>query len=650
MQHAITDDLQALLATLPPGIHDAVNRLDNRSELLEIVMDLGRYAEGRFPDGEVILSTQPVTNADLDYVAERIGEFGDDNRAGIERTLHRISAIRNRKGKIIGLTCRIGRAVLGSIALIRDIVEQGQSILILGRPGVGKTTLLREIARVLADEANKRVVIVDTSNEIAGDGDIPHPGIGRARRMQVARTAEQHAVMIEAVENHMPQVIVIDEIGTELEAAAARTIAERGVQLVATAHGNSLGNLLVNPTLSDLVGGIQTVTLGDEEARRRHTQKSILERKSPPTFDVVVEQQSWQELVVHRDVADTVDSMLRGQVVVAEERTRDEESGRVSVRRVSAGGMDVPTWGVGGGFGSMRPIEPGTFDRGERGERYDRNNRGEWNQFRQVSGGQQGPRGGGGANSTDRFRSRSSASTQMRTLAPTGTAPADVERSTPTALITADRPVVTGSLYQPVQTVQTAQPVQSATAVVANDDDRDDKRQLILKTLRVYPFGVNRDRLAESARQLRVPIILTNREDEADAVITLKNYYKRQPERLQQAEQEQKLIIILKNNTVAQMQHALAHIFDIPEVDPARDDEDGSGEESGSDNDTTRALLETEDAIHQLLNKGLTTAELAPANAYVRRLQHQMATRYNLNSRSRGKEPYRRVKIFRTRE
>jgi len=273
MQHVITDDLEALLAALPPDIHNAVNRLDNRSELLEIVMDLGRLPEGRFPEGEVILSTTPVTYADLEYVVERIGEFGDDNRAGIERTLHRISAIRNRKGRIVGLTCRIGRAVLGSIALIRDIVEQGQSILILGRPGVGKTTLLREVARVLADETNKRVVVVDTSNEIAGDGDIPHPGIGRARRMQVARTAEQHAVMIEAVENHMPQVIVIDEIGTELEAAAARTIAERGVQLVATAHGNELGNLLVNPTLSDLVGGIQTVTLGDEEARRRHTQK-----------------------------------------------------------------------------------------------------------------------------------------------------------------------------------------------------------------------------------------------------------------------------------------------------------------------------------------------------------------------------------------
>ena len=191
----------------------------------------------------------------------------------------------------------------GTVALIRDVIEQGQSLLILGRPGVGKTTLLREAARVLADDLGKRVVVVDTSNEIAGDGDIPHPGIGRARRMQVARPAEQHQVMIEAVENHMPEVIIIDEIGTELEAAAARTIAERGVQLVGTAHGRTLDNLVVNPTLSDLVGGTQTVTLGDEEARRRGTQKTVVERKAPPTFDVLVEQRSWREVVVVADVA-----------------------------------------------------------------------------------------------------------------------------------------------------------------------------------------------------------------------------------------------------------------------------------------------------------------------------------------------------------
>jgi stage III sporulation protein SpoIIIAA len=612
MQHAITDDLEALLVTLPPAIHDAVNQLENRNELLEIVMDLGRLPEGRFPDGEVILSTQPVAESDLEYVVGRIGEFGDDNRAGIERTLHRISALRNRKGKVVGLTCRIGRAVLGSIALIRDIVEQGQSILILGRPGVGKTTLLREIARVLADEANKRVVVVDTSNEIAGDGDIPHPGIGRARRMQVARTAEQHAVMIEAVENHMPQVIVIDEIGTELEAAAARTIAERGVQLVATAHGNSLGNLLVNPTLSDLVGGIQTVTLGDEEARRRHTQKSILERKAPPTFDVVVEQQSWQELIVHRDVADTVDCMLRGQAILAEERTRDEESGHVSARRITTGGMDVPTWGV-QGFG----ITARTFERS--GNERD----GGWsgNPVRRM--------GNGG----ERVRGRGQAQYQMRALAPTGTAPGDARAQSSADVVTLERSIpVEEGIYTP----------QGQAEQVP-----------IMKTLRVYPLGVSRDRLVESAHQLRVPIIIAKSQADADAVITSKNYYRRQPERLHEAEQDQKTIIILKSNTIAQMQHALARIFNLPadrlpgEVDAGSSEEN---EEAANSDDTTKALLETEDAIHQVLNKGLTTAELAPANAYVRRLQHQMATRYNLSSRSRGKEPFRRVKIFRTRD
>ena len=610
MQNMITDDLEALLVTLPPGIHDAVNRLENRSELLEIVMDLGRLPEARFPEGEVILSNQPVTYADLEYVVERIGEFGDDNRAGIERTLHRISALRNRKGRVVGLTCRIGRAVLGSIALIRDIVEQGQSILILGRPGVGKTTLLREIARVLADEANKRVVVVDTSNEIAGDGDIPHPGIGRARRMQVARTVEQHAVMIEAVENHMPEVIVIDEIGTELEAAAARTIAERGVQLVATAHGNSLSNLLVNPTLSDLVGGIQTVTLGDEEARRRHTQKSILERKAPPTFDVVVEQQSWQELVVHRDVADTVDSMLRGQSFVAEERTRDEEIGRVTARRITSGGMDVPTWGIEGFGVSSYPASH--IDRTDAS----------LSSVRRM--GPQGPRGNGGGGNG---RSQVQPQVQVRALAPTGTAPGD-QRHNAAALVAVNRPMLEEGIYQ------------------AGEEE---EQLPIHKTLRVYPFGVSRDRLAESARQLRVPIIVTNNQADADAVVTLKNYYHRQPERLQQAEEDRKLIIILKNNTVAQMQHALARIFDIPVENPPEEQEGSSTGDAPSD-PTTQALLETEDAIHQVLNKGLTTAELAPANAYIRKLQHQMATRYNLGSRSRGKEPYRRVKIFRQRD
>lgn len=317
----IADDLDLMLAVLPERIRLSLEQLDRASDLIEIVMDLGRLPEARFTDGEIYLSTEETTREDLRHVIENIGDFGADNRAGIERTLHRISAIRNRKGAVIGLTCRVGRAVFGVIDIIRDIVTSGASILLLGRPGVGKTTLLREAARVLSDE--KRVVIVDTSNEIAGDGDIPHPSIGRARRMQVATPTLQHEVMIEAVENHMPEAIVIDEIGRELEAIAARTIAERGVQLIGTAHGNTLENLLMNPTLSDLVGGIDTVTLSDEEARRRGTQKTVLERKAPPTFDVLIEIQGRQRMIVHHNVAEAVDSLLRGWTLSPEVRYVD---------------------------------------------------------------------------------------------------------------------------------------------------------------------------------------------------------------------------------------------------------------------------------------------------------------------------------------
>src|SRR5437667_3534934 len=319
------DDLDVLLAALPPEIVDAVHALPYKEALIEVVLDLGRRPEARFPNSEVTLLDREIDESDIAYVVDHIGTFGDDNRAGIERTLHRISAIRNRSGKIVGLTCRIGRAVYGTIEIIEDFVESGKSILIMGRPGIGKTTMLREAARVLADDFDQRVVVVDTSNEIAGDGDIPHPAIGKARRMQVRTPSLQHEVMIEAVENHMPQVIVIDEIGTELEAAAARTIAERGVQLIGTAHGNNLDNLMLNPTLSDLIGGIQSVTLGDEEARRRRSQKSVLERKAPPTFDVVIEIQDRDRVMVHSDVADTVDAMLRGDPVAPELRWRDEE-------------------------------------------------------------------------------------------------------------------------------------------------------------------------------------------------------------------------------------------------------------------------------------------------------------------------------------
>jgi stage III sporulation protein SpoIIIAA len=321
-------EIELLAQTLPNHLYQALHDRIDPSALLEIVLDLGREAEARVPGREVLLSDRPVTAADLDYVATRVGAFGDDNRAGIERTLHRVSAIRNRGGRIVGLTCRVGRAVGGTAEIIRDIVLTGKSILLLGRPGIGKTTILRECARLLADEQRKRVVIVDTSNEIGGDGDIPHPGIGRARRMQVSTPLAQHAVMIEAVENHMPEVIVIDEIGTELEAAAARTIAERGVQLVATAHGQTLENLLINPTLNDLLGGIQSVTLSDEEARRRGTQKSVLERKSPPTFDVLVEIQDRDRVAVNMPLSDIVDSALRGDLPSPRIRLRNRD-GRV---------------------------------------------------------------------------------------------------------------------------------------------------------------------------------------------------------------------------------------------------------------------------------------------------------------------------------
>src|SRR5437870_9856072 len=352
-----TDELDAILHALPPELVQRVRGLDGLDGLLEIVMDLGRLPEARFTGREEILSQREVTAEDIAFVISRIGQFGGDNRAGIERTLHRISALRNRAGKVVGLTLRVGRAVYGTMEIIRDVVEAGRSILLLGRPGVGKTTLLREVARVLADEMGKRVVIVDTSNEIAGDGDIPHPGIGRSRRMQVRTPPQQHAVMIEAVENHMPQCIIIDEIGTELEAAAARTIAERGVQLVGTAHGSTLDNLLVNPTLNDLLGGIQTVTLSDEEARRRGTQKSVLERKAPPTVDVLVEIQERDRVAVHAPLAETVDEALRGRVRPPQLRLRGE-AGQIISRIDTTAAATHPS-----------PFEPAPFPGGGRGGR-----------------------------------------------------------------------------------------------------------------------------------------------------------------------------------------------------------------------------------------------------------------------------------------
>ncbi len=355
----VTDNLDKLLTIFPDSIR---SRLDEQIEsdsdnLIEVVLDLGRLPEARFSDRVTYIRDEPVTKDEIQHCIERVGMFSSDNRAGIERTLHRISAIRNRTGDIIGLTCRIGRAIFGTIVMIRDLVETGHSILLLGRPGVGKTTALREIARVLADDLEKRVVIIDTSNEIAGDGDVPHPAIGRARRMQVARPELQHQVMIEAVENHMPEVIVIDEIGTELEALAARTIAERGVQLVGTAHGNTVENLIKNPTLSDLVGGIQSVTLGDDEARRRRTQKTVLERKAPPTFAIAVEMLERQRWVVHDDVSATIDTLLRGIEPPAQVRTVDD-SGEVTIIHEESSSPFKPLPSRNGGSQIVTPLHP----------------------------------------------------------------------------------------------------------------------------------------------------------------------------------------------------------------------------------------------------------------------------------------------------
>jgi len=506
----ITDDLDALLAILPADICAALQRIGRRDELLEVILDLGRVPTARYTDEEVVLRESEVTREEIQHVVDRVGKFDADNRAGIARTLHRIAGIRNRKGDIVGITCRVGRAVYGTIAIIQDIVESGKSALLLGRPGVGKTTMLREAARVLAEK--KRVIVVDTSNEIGGDGDIPHPAVGRARRMQVEMPSLQHEVMIEAVENHNPEVIIIDEIGRELEAEATRTIAERGVQLIATAHGNTLDNLLLNPTLSDLVGGVESVTLSDEEARRRRTQKTILERRAPPTFDVLIEIQDRQRLLIHHSMAESVDGLLRGRPLQAELRYRD------------------------------------------------------------TSG-------------------------EIRT-----------EKATPLSL-------------QERESRRSAPPVSTPVPIVP-------KAQ---KPVRLFPYGIARNRLERAARRMRVPVHLVKDRGQAEVLITTKGFYRKRPRLVMDAERQGLPIYVLRANTVAQMEACLSDIFDL---------------ESHTSDSLHQALRESEEAIRQVLG-GVPEVELSPQNAYVRRRQHELARAADLASESRGKEPHRQVRIYR---
>ncbi len=538
MGQRITDDLHALLGVLPPQVAQAVTEADDNDNLLEVILDLGRQPTARFVQREVTLSEDEVTHSDIDFVVERIGVFDADNRAGLERTLHRISAIRNRRAYIVGLTCRVGRAVYGTTDIIKDLIESGKSLLLLGRPGVGKTTILREAARILAD--SRRVVIVDTSNEIGGDGDVPHPAVGRARRMQVATPSLQHEVMIEAVENHNPEVIVIDEIGRELEAAAARTIAERGVQLIGTAHGNTLENLLLNPTLSDLVGGIEAVTLSDEEARRRGTQKTVLERRSPPTFDVLIEIQERDRLAIHRDVAAAVDALLRGNPLPPEIRYRTIE-GEIRIEQAPAAARSIAS--------------------------------------------QQGYRrqGNGGYAEGASYREEPGVKPE----------PGAVEMA----------------LVRPVR-------------------DRGPHQ-----TVRIYPYGVARNRLIQAAKRLGAPAIVVNDLNEADLLVTLRAYFRKREHTIVEAERRNLPIYVLRANTLNQMQQLLSELFNL--------DSEGFSEPG-----VEPVVRETQQAIQAVLN-GERWVELPPAVASIRKLQHQMARQANLVSHSYGKEPFRRVRIFR---
>ena len=544
-QRHITDDLEILLGILPESIVKAVNKVNNYDKLLEIILDLGRVPTARYVQDEIVLREKEITREELEQVVQKIGNFDADNRAGLERTLHRISAIRNRRGYVVGLTLRVGRAVYGTIDIIQDIVESGKSILILGRPGVGKTTLLREAARILAEK--HRVIIVDTSNEIGGDGDVPHPAVGKARRMQVKVPTQQHEVMIEAVENHNPEVIVIDEIGRELEAQAARTIAERGVQLIGTAHGKTLENLILNPTLSDLVGGIEAVTLSDEEARRRGTQKTVLERRAPPTFDVLVEIQTRDEFAIHADISQSVDTFLRGFPLPAELRIR-EENGKVRIEKAS---VVIPKIG--------QRAEPGHILQN----------------------------GFAVENQPAPIRQRNAA-------------------AAPGA------PVLTNPDSENETTIRTP-----------------------LRAVKIYPYGVARNRLMQSAKRIGVPAVVVRTIDEAEALITLRSYYRDHQATVVEAERRGMPIYVLRANSVSQIEQFLTDLFNL-----------SSGEAvlPGSLSDDVRN--DTQTAIAAVMN-GERFVDMPPASPVDRRIQHEMARDADLVSHSYGKEPRRYVRIFR---
>jgi stage III sporulation protein SpoIIIAA len=579
----ITDDLSKLLEILPEPIRQIIETHPNQSGLIEVVLDLGRYPEARFFDSAEYLNEIPITKEDLQYCVDRVGLFSGDNRAGIERTLHRISAMRNRAGEVVGLTCRVGRAIFGTINMIRDLVETGQSILMLGRPGVGKTTALREIARVLADDLNKRVVIIDTSNEIAGDGDIPHPAIGRARRMQVSRPELQHQVMIEAVENHMPEVIVIDEIGTELEAMAARTIAERGVQLVGTAHGNQLENLIKNPTLSDLIGGIQAVTLGDEEARRRSSQKTVLERKAPPTFTIAVEMQERHRWVVHDSVADMVDNLLRGRQPTPQVRTVNEE-GIVTIKKEIASSQPS----------SVAPTAANAD-------------------------------GGRGWRSTGRMEPLPAATRQyasndrsIRQASSVVIAPADNSHATFQELL-------------------------NQASWDGEEPDGTDPRGDGLP-LHVYPYGISASELEQIIDVLQLPVVLTKDMDSADAVLALRTHIKNHAKLRQVAKVRQLPIYSVKSGTIPQLTRTLRRMLNMDDVLPETTDlrlfvKDGSEDE-------LEALEEARLAVEQIVIPKGQPVELLPRSPKVRKMQHELIEHYRLKSDSFGEEPQRRLRIY----